>query len=578
MRALLRLGTVLAVFLGVSFVQLPISQAVVVHETLADRQPVGVGPVTPPFAIDDLGVLWDTGADDVGQGDHGPGEHGAVRFRVDGEWTSWQPLIEDGATAAGQWASALVPGGGADSYQVRGIPADAVAPRAVAINTSDGRPVETGRRARSGANAMDSDTCVSRGEWGAQEELRFDGTGNEIWPAEFYPVQTMTVHHTATENKDPDPAARVRAIYRYHTVDRGWGDIGYHYLIDESGKVYEGRWSSADATTPSKRCDEGGDGADFAHDAAEGLVTAGHTGGYNNGNMGVALLGNFTTSRKDGAEPAAPAVDALEGVLAEFATRHLLQPEDVVQYENPVDGARKTVNMISGHQDWTSTECPGARLYDDLPALRAAVADRMAPVDVAPEVAITSPANGETLQGTVLASGTASDVEGLTQVEVSVRGAAAVESTLLGQASLENGGWSLSWVTGGMDDGSYELTATATDTTGQTTSHTVAVRVDNVQGLPTVSAVSPASAAQNTTVDVVIYGDDFQDAAAVELRNGDGTQPVVSGVDVGADGTTIMATFSTGKTPGRPVDRPWDVVVTQDGDADSLEGGFTVLG
>lgn len=372
MRTLARLATVLAVFLGISLVQLPMSQAVVVPETLADRRPVGVGPVAPPFPIDYLGVLWDTAGAAVGHGAEEAAGHGAVRFRVDGAWTPWQPLTEDGAHAEGQWASALVPAGDAEAYQVRGVPAAALAPRAVALNTTDGPDRVVGSVPAGGAHAVPH--CLSRAQWGADETLRYDTAGKEVWPAEFSPVQTMTVHHTATRNDDPDPESTVRAIYRYHAVDRGWGDIGYHYLLDAQGRVYEGRWSGA----PSADCGTGGGGVEFAHDAGDQLVTGAHTGGYNTGNMGASLLGDFTTTA-GGAEPSAVAVDALETLLAEFATRHGLDPHAVVDYVNPINGNRIRENMISGHRDWLATECPGARLYDDLPAVRDAVAARMAP-------------------------------------------------------------------------------------------------------------------------------------------------------------------------------------------------------
>jgi hypothetical protein len=374
LRAVVRLATVLAVFIGVTVLHLPVSYAVEVPQTLADRRPVGAGPVVSPFPIDHLGVIWDVAGEPAGHaGDEAAG-HGEVRFQVAGTWGTWQPLDEDGAAAAGQWASALVPAGDAEAYQVRGLPADAVAARAVALNTTDGPRVEVGRRP-AGAHAVSN--CVSRAEWGADETLRFNGT-TEIWPTEFHPAQTMTVHHTVTANDDPTPAATVRAIYRYHAVDRGWGDIGYHHLVDESGRVYEGRWSGA----ASARCDSGGDGTHFAHEEhladVDHLVTAGHTASYNSGNLGVALLGTFTTSRKDGAEPQPAAVDALETVLAEFAVRHGLDPLATVTYVNPVTKASKTVEAISGHRDWSATECPGDRLYDDLPAIRDAVAARMA--------------------------------------------------------------------------------------------------------------------------------------------------------------------------------------------------------
>ena len=561
MRILLRLATVSAVFLGITVVHLPMSQAIEVPETLADRRPVGVGPVEPGFPIDHVGVLWETRGAAAEHSDRESEEHGAVRFRVDGAWTAWHPLTEDGAHAEGQWASALVPAGDAEAYQVRGIPAGAVAPRAVALNTTDGPLVEVGRRPAGGAWAVDN--CVSRGEWKADESLRFDGQGNEIWPTEFFPVQTMTVHHTATGNGDPDPAATVRAIYRYHAVDRAWGDIGYHYLIDEQGRVYEGRWSG----TASLPCSGGADGSDFAHDAADGLVTAGHTGGYNSGNMGAALLGDFTTHRKNGAQPAGPAVDALESLLAEFASRHRLDPHAVVDYVNPADPtATKTVGMISGHRDWTSTECPGERLYAQLPAIRDAVAAQVAAL----AVSITSPAEGASVRDTVTVTVDAPDATGVT---FSVGG-----SEFAGTST--DGIWSFSWDTNTFAEGAHELTATATDTVGQRTSHSITVIVDNVAEpvILGVTGVAPDSGKQNTTVDVTITGTGFAADATVDLQNGEGTDPAVSAVAVDVDGETITATFTIGKTSGPRRDRPWDVVVTNpDGTSAALVGGFTVL-
>ena len=53
----------------------------------------------------------------------------------------------------------------------------------------------------------------------------------------------MIIHHTATQNQKADPAATVRAIY--HTVTQGWGDIGYNFLVDWHGNVYEGRCGGA---------------------------------------------------------------------------------------------------------------------------------------------------------------------------------------------------------------------------------------------------------------------------------------------------------------------------------------------
>ena len=566
MRTLLRLVTLTALLLGVAFVHLPGAQAITVPETLADRRPVGAAPVVPPFSIDYLGVLWEAREKPSEHANEAAGAHGAVRFRVGGAWTSWQPLTADGAVVDGQWASALVPAGDAEAYQVRGIPVGAGAPRAVALNTTDGRAVEIGRRpAGEVANAVP--TCLSRAEWGADESLRFTA-GKENWPAEFQPAQAMSVHHTAGVNNDPNPVATVRAIYRYHAIDRGWGDIGYHYLLDAQGRVYEGRWSGA-ASTP---CGTAGGGRDFAHDANDRLVTGAHTGGWNSGNMGAALLGTFTTT--NGAEPSPVAVDALENLLAEFASRHRLNPHAVVNYVNPANGATKTVNVISGHRDWVATDCPGGRLYEDLPAIRNAVAAQMAPADAPPAVSISSPANGATVSGTVNAVAVPTDDKGVLRVDFSLDGAA----PFAGDTSSV-GGWSTPWDSRKVANGSHQLTATATDTIGQKTSSSISVTVANVAQVPapTITKVSPGWGRQSTTVSVTITGTGFGSGAKLDLLNGLGAKPVVSGVLV-KSGTSMVATFKVGRNSGTRVDRPWDVVVTNpDGRSAVLRGGFVVL-
>src|SRR5690349_21505554 len=89
-------------------------------------------------------------------------------------------------------------------------------------------------------------TVRSRAGWGANENHRFDSAGKEIWPAEFYRVQAVTVHHAGYDAGN-DPVAAVRDIYYNHAVTSGYGDIGYHLLIDWNGVAYEGRYSGPDS-------------------------------------------------------------------------------------------------------------------------------------------------------------------------------------------------------------------------------------------------------------------------------------------------------------------------------------------
>ena len=82
---------------------------------------------------------------------------------------------------------------------------------------------------------------ITRAEWGANENWRFDTYG-EVWPPEYETVSHLIIHHTATANRPADVPNAIRAIYYYHAVEQGWGDIGYNYLVDHNGRIYQGRY------------------------------------------------------------------------------------------------------------------------------------------------------------------------------------------------------------------------------------------------------------------------------------------------------------------------------------------------
>ncbi len=328
----------------------------------AERRVVPDQVVESSFSIDFLGVFYD-----------GDAQGATARFRRDGRWGPWVELQEDGVEVAGRWASGLVSGSDATAYQVR-VPPGARAARAVVINTTDG-PAQLAVVATAGA-CTDATSIVTRCEWGADESLM-------TWAPEFYSTQKLTIHHTATTNGDADPAATVRAIYRYQAVDRGFGDIGYQYLIDESGRVYEGRFSGTDGYP--------------AHDATGSLVvTAAHVGGFNSGNTGIALLGTLTTI-----PPTSSALGSLEQLLHELATRHSIDPHGSSVYVNPVSGVTKSVANISGHRDWAATECPGGALYALLPAIRDAAAGSLPPPDSSAPVIFAISASAKNTTATV---------------------------------------------------------------------------------------------------------------------------------------------------------------------------------
>ena len=99
-----------------------------------------------------------------------------------------------------------------------------VARRARAVRVYSDRPLrrltvlwlkDRGSAPTAAPSAYAQPAVLRRADWGADESLRFGANGTETWPSAYYPVQKLIVHHTATQNNDPNPAATIRSIYYY---------------------------------------------------------------------------------------------------------------------------------------------------------------------------------------------------------------------------------------------------------------------------------------------------------------------------------------------------------------------------
>ena len=154
----------------------------------------------------------------------------------------------------------------------------------------------------------------------------------------------MVLHHTKTPNGGGDSNSRLRAVYRFHAIELGWGDLGYHFVVDEAGVVYEGRSGSAELL-------DGGP-----------VVIGGHVYGQNRGNVGIALLGTLFEQ-----PPSPRAWTSLVQVMGWIAHQHGLDP---LGGQRPADVASAT---LRAHCDLRDTTCPGEACYALLPALRAEV-------------------------------------------------------------------------------------------------------------------------------------------------------------------------------------------------------------
>ncbi|MFA4930385.1 MAG: N-acetylmuramoyl-L-alanine amidase, partial [Patescibacteria group bacterium] len=186
------------------------------------------------------------------------------------------------------------------------------------------------------AAAQEEFNVITRTEWGADESIMF-------WDEdmEHEAIDQIVLHHTATNDNSPlDPEATIRGIYYYHTVDRGWGDIGYNYIVDQHGNIYEGR--------------KGGLGS-----------VAAHAEGFNSGSVGISVLGNY--------EEVAPVQDS-QGAVANIIS--FVSYQTNLDLEGTVEINGKTYPTVVGHRDVNATSCPGAKYYELIPdVIEQAIAD-----------------------------------------------------------------------------------------------------------------------------------------------------------------------------------------------------------
>lgn len=333
----------------------PATKTISIPRTLAGNVglPAAPGRAHLAFAASHIAFSW--------SGDEGT----AVRYRVSVPGrglTRWRRAPESGDLHDGQRhhsAVLSVPRAAVIRYEP-------VAPKGKTIedirldylNTIDGpRTLRTVPLVEARRSTAEAPNIITRAEWGADESLkRTSGSCRRA----FHPVQQLFVHHTAGSNADVNAAATMRAIYHYHTVSRGWCDIGYNFVIARDGRIFEGRWARRYApweTTPT--------GEDL-----DGRAVAGaHVSGYNSGSVGISLMGNFQRSRVPSAMRS-----SLVDILAWESDRHDLAPKSKHTYRNPDTGTTRWLPYIAGHRDAGSTSCPGRKLYRILSDIRSDVA------------------------------------------------------------------------------------------------------------------------------------------------------------------------------------------------------------
>jgi uncharacterized protein with LGFP repeats len=198
---------------------------------------------------------------------------------------------------------------------------------------------------------------ISRAAWGADERLR-SYNPNCSQPEYGTTVKMGFVHHTDNVNtySAADVPGIVRAIYAYHVQSNHWCDVGYNFLVDRFGRIFEGRYGGT--TLP---------------------VIGAHTGGFNTDTFAASMIGNFTS-----VSPPAAMLNAMADLYAWKLGSYYRNPTGKTVLTAGVYagsrfpvGAQVTFNTISGHRDADFTDCPGNAAYALLPALRTMVAARL---------------------------------------------------------------------------------------------------------------------------------------------------------------------------------------------------------
>ena len=260
-------------------------------------------------------VGWMMGADSVDGMEY--------RGRIDGEYTDWK-LLQPYFSEGGLHNAHVIFDTPADALQWRVDEDIDFAEVAFSEEVTARDEIITGdQRQQEEAGAPESedeefstiaqavapdDLVTDRNEWDAIDPDKVCGQVVDPWRA--------TIHHTYNPDSDGvDAGDRVRQMQSYHINTEGWCDIGYHFVVAQSGEIFQGR----------------------SHSDRPGA----HVLGENQGNVGIALIGDYMSS--------APGSAQIDGAV------------DILHWVHEQHGVTLDSNSVRGHRDWPdqSTPCPG---------------------------------------------------------------------------------------------------------------------------------------------------------------------------------------------------------------------------
>ncbi len=277
----------------------------------------------------------------------------ALRSKNAGEWSEWVDVAietedapdglpgEEGSGPANAVAGPIWIGDDAESVEVRVVAGAPTALRLEALTSNDQRPADPARAVTDGRPTMNLREAWTTGGWA------FDNEGCEDGPQTAENIRAVVVHHTVNTNSYA--ASQVddllRGIYRFHTVNRGWCDIAYNFVVDRFGGIWEARTDSADDP-----------------------VIGGHVKGFNTWTVGVALLGQHQRGASPAAvSPSRESLTAVQAVARWKLALHGVDPAGLAWLKNRsttgpqrhAPGAWVQVPAIVSHHELGVTSCPG---------------------------------------------------------------------------------------------------------------------------------------------------------------------------------------------------------------------------
>jgi len=343
-----------------------------------------------------------------------------------------------------------------------------------------------------------SPLLLGREAWGANEAIR------RAPPSYAASVQFALVHHTAGSNSytASQSAAIVRGIEVYHVKGNGWNDIGYNFLVDKYGQVFEGRYGGVDKN-----------------------VIGAHAEGFNTGSVGVAVLGTYGS-----AAPPAVARTALADLLAWRLDVAHVDPLSSLTWVSGgnarfASGVPVLLRAVSGHRDTGFTTCPGAAFYAQIGAIARQAASFGLPKLYTPSVR-------GTIGGQVRFQARLSEPLPWTVTVADATG------TVVASGTGESQGIDWTWDAATAVPGSYSWTIAAGDTV-RPASGTIGAK-------PVALAITSAAAVPRT---ITPNGDGQTDFSQISYTL---SAPATVTVTLrGPDGNDLSVLFSQQKRPGK---------------------------